>query len=489
MHKIIIYLIILSIFSCNKTSRVTSTERPNLIFVFTDQHRKQALGFRNEDPVITPNIDRFARESMVFTDAISSTPICSPYRAMLMTGRYPLNTGITANCMPGTDLELKTEEVCIGDVLKNNGYATGYIGKWHLEVPSLNRSSAPADGATDPWDGWTPPGPRRHGFDFWYAYNSNGKHFKPNYWKDTSERIDIDEWSVEHETEIAIEFISNVPEDKPFALFMSWNPPHNPYIAPEKYKLFYDGKELSVRKNVIIDSLFKRRYMPYLSAITSCDDNFGKLLVFLEEHGLDENTIVVFSSDHGEMMGSHGRYAKSVWFEESIGIPFIIRWIGSIQPKQEKMPFAVYDFMPTLLGLMKLEIPESVDGTDYSDLIFGKEQVKATSAFIAGYGNPGQLLAIGQEPSIWALQADSIHKSNINWKKIGYRGLKTDRYTYVVDRGRRGEYKKRYLYDNQSDPFQLNPEIFDEGEKNEIVEGLDFELQNWLNKMRDPFPL
>ena len=488
-RNIIFLLIVLSASSCIKKDDQDLSSPPNLIFVYTDQHRKQALGFMKEDPVITPQIDKFATESLVFTNAVSSVPICSPYRAMLMTGRFPMSIGITSNCIPGTNLELRTTELCIGDILRRNGYMTGYIGKWHLEVPSLNRSSVPIDSATDSWDGWTPPGPRRHGFEFWYAYNSNSKHFDPNYWQDTPERIDIDEWSVHHETKVAMKFLQSIPDNQPFALFISWNPPHNPYIAPEKYKSLYEGKDLTARKNVIKDSLFEKRYMPYLGAVSSCDANFGELLDYLDENGLNENTIVVFSSDHGEMMGSHGRYAKSIWFEESIGIPFIIRWTNNIQPGLEPMPFAVYNFMPTLLGLMGLEIPESVEGTDYSSLILGKEQDRATSAVIASYGNPAQLLAIGQKPSIWALQADSLHKSGINWKKVGYRGLKTERYTYVVDRGRKGQYLKRYLYDNLLDPYQLDPKIIKQEEMGEIANQLDAELQEWLQKMNDPFPL
>jgi arylsulfatase A-like enzyme len=490
MNKILLLLLILCTFSCIEKNKNTAFERPNLIFVFTDQHRKQGIGFMNEDPVITPHLDKFASESMVFTNAISSTPICSPYRAMLMTGKYPLTTRVTSNCMPGTDLELESSELCIGDILKENGYRTGYIGKWHLDIPSLNRSHSPVDSATDAWDGWTPPGPRRHGFDFWYAYNCNGKHFDPNYWRDTPDRIDINKWSVTHETDVACDFIESVSENGPFALFMSWNPPHNPYIAPESNKSMYLDKDLPVRKNVIKDSLFERRYPSYLAAISSCDDNFGRLMALLDEKQFKENTIVVFSSDHGEMMGSHGRYAKSIWYEESIGIPFIIRWPNSIQPGQESMPFAVYDFMPTLLGLMGLDIPSSVEGTDFSRLILGQNQRKATSAVIASYGNPGNLMSIGQKPSIWALQADSLHRSGMDWRKVGYRGLRTERYTYVVDRGRKGEYLKRYLYDNKTDPFQLDPEI-NEGEnrKTEIMRQLDFELQEWLNRMKDPFPL
>lgn len=485
MYRLLVLLIICS--SCQ--NKETEFEKPNLIFVFTDQHRKHAIGFMDEDPVITPNLDQFASEGFAFRNAISTCPICSPYRSMIMTGRFPLSTGMTSNCMPGTDLELSEDEICIGDVLQANGYATGYIGKWHLEIPSLNRYANPPDSATDAWDGWTPPGPRRHGFNFWYAYNSNGKHFDPNYWMDTPERIDVDEWSVEHETDVAIQFILDHKDNQPFALYMSWNPPHNPYIAPQQYLDLYKGTDLDERPNVIQSEAYGRRYVPYLAAVSSCDDNFGRLLAFLDEQGLDENTIVVFTSDHGEMMGSHGRFAKSVWYEESTGIPFIIRWPGRIVQGVEDMPFACYNFMPTLLGLIGLEIPESVEGTDYSPLLLGKEQARATSAVIAGYGNPGRLLAVGQPPSIWALKADTIHQSGVDWRTVGYRGLKTERYTYVVSKGEKGEALIRYLYDNINDPYQLDPIVTVNAEEDEIMVELDAVLQDWLIKMHDPFSL
>ena len=443
----------------------------------------------NEDPVLTPNLDRLAGEGLAFTNAVSTCPICSPFRAMLMTGRFPMSTGITSNCMPGTDLQMDENETCIGDILKTSGYWTGYIGKWHLEIPSLNRAVFPADSSTDAWDGWTPPGRRRHGFDFWYAYNCNGKHFDPNYWKDSPKRIDIDQWSVAHETDMAIEFIRQRPGNQPFALFMSWNPPHNPYVAPGRYMEMYEGRDLPDRPNVDPDERYRQRFRSYLAAVSSCDDHFGRLIFFLEKEGLSENTIIVFTSDHGEMMGSHGRYAKSIWYEESIGIPFIIRWEGKINPGREDMPFACYHIMPTLLGLMGIKIPETVEGTSYAELIRGRPQEKAVSAVIAGYGNPANLLAVGQKPSIWALQADSLHKSGIDWRTVGYRGLRTDRYTYVVSRGRKGAQLIRYLFDNQEDPYQLNPVIAIHAGEHEVMQKLDIELKEKLEQMHDPFGL
>jgi len=496
---------------CTNTSQwfagKASAKKPNLLFVFPDQFRKQALGFMNQDPVITPNLDKFAREGLVFTNAISSNPICTPFRAMLMTGRHSISTGMVSNCQPGLNQELSAKEICIGDVLKANGYQTAYIGKWHLEMPSLNKAKNPPDEPDDPWDGWTPPGRRRHGFDFWYAYNTDHEHFKPNYWKDSPKKIEVKQWSVEHETDVAIDFIRNRQKDKPFTLFVSHNPPHGPYIAPEKYKAMYKGKYLPPRPNAKLpNEKFQKSFMPYCAAVSSCDDNFARLLKTLDEEKIADETIIVFTSDHGDMMGSHRRFGKSIWYEESIGIPFIIRWPGHIKPGRENMPFACYDFMPTLLGLMQLPIPKAVEGTDYSKVMLGKSVSKPSSAFIAYYQYPDNVMAIGQPPSIWVQQGVNLRKKGIDWRTIGFRGLRTRRYTYVVDRytdGPDGPYSaeeitkaisenritKRLLYDNQKDPYQLNPIEAVNADENPIMAELDKQLQQWLNKMKDPFPL
>jgi arylsulfatase A-like enzyme len=467
-----------------------ATGKPNLLFVFADQFRRDAMGFMNQDPVITPNFDRFSEQGLVFTNAISSFPLCSPFRAMLMTGRFPLSTGITTNCQPGLDMELSEKQMCISDVLKANGYSTGYIGKWHLECPSLNKSKSPADGATYSWDAMTPQGPRRHGFDFWYAYNTYDEHFTPHYWSDSLEKKEIKQWSVEHETDVAVDFIKKQKEDKPFCLFVSWNPPHTPYIAPEKYKALYKNKELPPRPNVKLpNEKFENSYMPYCAAVSSCDGNFGRLLKVLDEQGIVDNTIVVFTSDHGELMGSHGGFGKNRWYEESIGIPFLVRWPDKIKVGKEEMLFASYNFMPTLLGLMGQEIPKTVEGTDYSSVMLGRAVSRPSSTFITRYTNPGKLLEVGQPASPWTKDGAELRKKGIDWRTTGYRGLRTQRYTYVVDRGHEGKVTRRYLYDNEKDPYQLNPIEATNANENPVMARLDKELQQWLDKMNDPFPL
>ncbi len=487
-----------------------SVKKPNLLFVFPDQMRKQAMGFMNADPVITPNLDRFAAESRVFTNAISSCPLCTPFRAMVLTGRYPFSTGMVNNCIPGLDSELSEDEICISDVLKADGYQTGYIGKWHLDSPSRNKSKNPVDGATD-WDAWTPPGPRRHGFDFWYAHGHYNEHFNMHYWADSPKKIEVkNKWSVEHETDVAIDFIRKRQKDKPFVLFVSWNPPHAPHIAPEKYKALYKNKNLPVRPNVKIieekfdgenyswwanpevkspDQKYPKTSLSYYAAVSSCDDNFGRLLRTLDEEGIADDTIVVFTSDHGSMLGSHGRYGKIIWYEESIGIPFLVRWPGHVKPGTDEMLFASYDFMPTLLGLMGQPIPSTVETADYSDALRGKNVCGPSSAFIANYKISGDLLAVGQEPLGWLKHNFELREKGVDLRKLGYRGVRTKRYTYVVNRRTYGKKTQRLLYDNEKDRYQLNPVEVTSPEENPVAAELSEELQRWLDKTHDPFPV
>ena len=209
---------------------------PNILFVFADEHRRQSMGFMQEDPVKTPNFDKFASTSLVFDNALSVLPLCSPYRASLMTGRYPSSTGVVKNC--GGKLRLPYEETTIAEALKNAGYQTGYIGKWHLDLNHVK-------------NGYIKPGKPRQGFDFWHAYNKGDKHFNPFYWEDSSKMLEYDAWSPAHETDVAIKYMKDHSGKKPFVLFMSWNPPHPPFTAPDKFMRIYDNlQKKDLRKNV-----------------------------------------------------------------------------------------------------------------------------------------------------------------------------------------------------------------------------------------------
>ncbi|WP_422661187.1 sulfatase [Paenibacillus sp. EC2-1] len=465
-----------------------SQQKPNLLYIFADQWRRQAVGFEGEDPVLTPNIDAFAREAAIVTNALTCSPLCSPHRASLLTGKYPISTGVYTNCKVGADVMLSPEEICISDVLARSGYRTGYIGKWHLDLPERNMTDDPLSGAAD-WDAYTPPGPKRHGFDYWYSYGAWDEHLSPHYWKDSPEKINVQQWSAEHETDQAIQFIQNRNGEQPFALFVSWNPPHSPFDqVPEKYKKMYDRNQIVLRENISSSSLsvhtgesigggieeLKDKQLNYFAAVSGIDDQFGRLLQVLKEEGLDSNTIVVLTSDHGEMMGSHGLMAKHVWYEESIGVPFCIRWPNVIPEMRTDLLLNTVDIMPTLLRLLDLEIPMSVEGTDLSGFLLNREKGGPEEAFISAY--PGRKEVI-----------EAFQEAGIDNREYGWRAVRTHDYTYVLHHGYApGDKLVRYLYDLRTDPYQRQPERIEHISDHLLARELEIKLQHWLKEMKDP---
>lgn len=424
---------------------------PNLIIVMPDELRQQTVGLTKTDPVITPNIDAFAKDSLTLTNTLSNCPICSPARAMLFTGKYPVSNGVVDNCYSRVaeyNIELKETEVCFSDVLNVAGYSQGYIGKYHLDLPKEEEAKytegwreSPAIGRTL-WDAFTPPGKRRHGFDFWYSYGCCDDHFSPHYWKNNAkidERINVDGWSVEHETDVAIEYLKNTngeyrDDDKPFFLMVAHNPPHMPFHAvPDKYKALYKDKsteELLQRPDANKTKAAVTNVANYFAAISGIDEHFGRILKALKDEGLEENTIVIFMSDHGELMGSHGRMGKNAWQDEALLIPFILRWKNKVQARQDDLLFNMPDVMPSLLGLMGLgdKIPKEVEGVDRSGLLLGNEGRRPNSAY-------------------YLTAQPLFHEER--------RGIKTLNHTFVVIRDKETGKVKVVLHDNITDSYQL----------------------------------
>ncbi len=478
-----------------------SNKKPNLIVVFPDQFRKQAIGYFNEDPVVTPNLDKFAEESRVLKNAVSNQPVCSPFRAMLLTGKYPHTNGVIGNCNSKNKAHgvyLKENEPCFSDILSEAGYNQAYIGKWHLDPPVEKNAKYTGSGKTEGilWDTYTPP-ERRHGFDFWYSYGCWNRHLQPHYWNSDAavdERVEINDWSVKHETDVAIDYIQNKDNyyrdsEAPFSLFLAFNPPHPPFEeVPARYLKQYEDKahhKLLNRDNAMLVGRgreAKEHVRNYFAAITGIDQQFGRILQTLEEKDLKNDTIVIFTSDHGEMMGSHGMRRKIVWYDESLLIPFIIRWPGKIAPGEDDLLLSVPDIMPTLLGLLALsaEIPASVQGRNFSSLFRGE-----------GGKRPRSALYLNVPPSDPA---------------GGLRGLRTHSHTFVMNsktytgpavlHGTNGEITDvkddfitteigpTILYDNINDPYQMTNIAEDNPEK---INELKKILQRWLVKTGDPW--
>ncbi|MDQ3541482.1 MAG: sulfatase [Chloroflexota bacterium] len=301
---------------------MTTSRQPNVLFVFADQMRGMDLHCAGNPDVITPNLDRFAAEGTRFSRAFASVPVCTPSRAVMLTGRYPL-----ANRVIGNDLPLSDDMPTIGEWFRDSGYRTGYIGKWHLDGVPRGR--------------FTPPGSRRHGFDHWAAYNCSHDYVRPEKWyRDDPAPVIIEGYEPEAQTTEALDFLAT-QDERPFCLVVSWGPPHDPYpMVPERYRERYDPQTLTLRPNVrplrpatenLARGLEPRRTLAdYYAAITALDEQFERLLDGLEAAGQAEHTIVVFTSDHGDQLWSHGTMKKQQPFEESIHIPLICRWPGRI---------------------------------------------------------------------------------------------------------------------------------------------------------------
>ena len=466
VNKFILPVSALALTGCIKAQE----EKPNIIYIFPDQFRNQAMGFWNEpeyaehigwkaDPVSTPRLDGFADESIVFSRAVSNCPLSSPYRGIFLSGMYPEQNGITLNCMAERpESSLREDAVCISDVLNANGYSCGYIGKLHADYPTPNDPANPGHYVSDrnpEWDAYT-PAERRHGYTYWYSYGTFDEHKNPHYWDTEGVRHDPKVWSVGHETDKAIEFLRNKngerKKDAPFFLTIAYNPPHSPYESlddcmEEDYALYQDMSysELYVRANAdtTLTKADAARY--YFANVTGVDREFGRLLDELKALGLDKNTIVVFTSDHGETMCSQGTYdPKNSIYTESFNVPFMIRYPEKIRPRVDSTLFSTIDIMPTLLAMtgLKAETPATAQGRDLSPAILenGAEcNIPDAALYIRNVNGPK-----GDDGKVKGFFPIA-------------RGIKTDRYTFEVAIKKDGSLSQVLLFDDINDPYQLAP--------------------------------
>ena len=448
MRNLLFLAAILLLVSCQPKEEV----KPNVVFVLTDQWRAQDLGFAGNDQVITPNLDNLAKEAVVFPNAISNIPVCTPARASLMTGKYPLSHGLFYNDKP-----LRTEEYCIAEVYKENGYQTGYIGKWHINGhPKGMRNS---QGRKLPV-----PSDRRQGFDYWKVHECTHNYNNSIYFDENNVEHKWDGYDAIAQTKDAIKYIQ-ANKDNPFVLFVSYGPPHAPYkTAPEKYKDMYKDMDIKLRPNVPKEryGVAKDHIRGYYSHITALDDCVAELQKEIKNLGIEENTIFVFTSDHGDMLHSHAQIKKQKPWEESIHIPFILKYPAKLKAgTQMTKMFSFPDIMPTLLGMCNLPIPETIEGIDYTGQLLGTEELDVEAAFITC--------------------PVPFHQ----WKyKLGgreYRGVRTEQYTYVCDLN--GPW---LLYDNVNDPYQMN-NVVDQLEFKNIQADLEAQLQAILDKNGDEF--
>ncbi|MCU7552869.1 sulfatase [Chitinophagaceae bacterium LB-8] len=462
------------------TAQKKPNQNPNVVIILADQWREQAIGYLGKEKVQTPHIDSFAKGSLTITQMVSNYPVCSPARAMLLTGTYPLKNKVYSNVNSASGpygVELPADMICWSDILKAKGYSNGYIGKWHLDSP--HKPFIPTSNNTEKlaWNEWT-PFEKRHGFDYWYAYGTYDVHNHPMYWDTKAPRDSfhyVNQWGPEHEVDKALEFISNKKglrkEGAPFSLVVSMNPPHSEYqTVPEKYYARY--------KNIPMDSLLTDPNIPpagtpmgddyrkdvkyYYANITGIDEQIGRLINGLKDHRLLDNTIVIITADHGNCLGKHDEVSKNNIYEESLRIPLIIYWKEKIKPGiDEQFLGSMPDLFPTLLELTgyKKAIPKSIDGQSYASYFLNRSGPMPAEQFIMG----------------------GVPSSNVKLN-AGFRGIRTARYKLAYQK--KGSTVEGFLFDLKNDPYELN-NLYNRD--HEQVKVLRPKLLQWLRKTNDSF--
>jgi len=453
----------------------SKSKNPNIVFVFADQLRADALGYAGDDKAITPNFDKFAAQSMNMTNAVSVMPVCAAYRSSLITGKYPSSTGMIIN-----ELNMNPNHRTIAHVLGDAGYNLGYIGKWHLNDqhrrPSLK-------------------GPERMGFDgFWAAYSFNHNSYNSYYFTDGAdgelERVSLrGKHGPQEFTTLAINHIEkSAKQDKPFALFLSWNPPHDPWgqrnVPKEDYEKFKDTpfglpENFKSTPDPYMDryprfALSKKEWNAgflktglqsclrcYYAMVNNLDRQFGRITAHLEKLGIADNTIVVFTSDHGEMFASQGRMFKLTFYKEAARIPFLVRYPGKIKSGKSDACINTPDIMPTLLGLAGLgaKIPPEVDGADLSSIVRGEAGKEPPAAFLQGLGHTYQ----------W--------KDGFEW-----RAVRDKRFTYAKYL-RDG---KELLFDRKKDPLEKT-DVSGDGAYKDQLDRLRAFMKEKMSELKDEF--
>jgi arylsulfatase A-like enzyme len=398
------------------------SRRPNVVVLFPDQLRAASLPLYGERAIATPHIDRLAREGVQLTNAISNCPVCTPARAMLVTGRHPQSTGHLINTT-----RTRHSEISIADAFAHQGYRTGWVGKWHLHTgawPAVDRMPMQPD--------WVPEGRDRLGFDYWRAYNQHMVFFDGF--------VQKGDWNYErwngYETEglldYAFEFMNDAGQN-PFLLFVS---PHPPHFTPQEFApaQYYEGLpevfDLPANVGDRWRDEAQQMYRHYLAMVRAVDTMVGRVLAYLDAAGLADDTIVLFASDHGTQGGAHDvhPWLKKVPYEESIRIPGLVRYPRAIEAGSVRdVLFGMPDFFPTLCGLAGVPVPRSVEGQDLSAVLRGDGELDPEALLLMNFSKYYDWFEDGAE----------------------WRGVRTRNATYTEWLSGRKE-----LFDLKNDPLQ-----------------------------------
>jgi arylsulfatase A-like enzyme len=405
---------------------VLAADRPNIIFIMSDDHAAHAIGAYGSRVNQTPHIDRLAREGMLLRNVFVTNSICTPSRAAILTGQYSHLNGVPVfNRFDST-------RTTVARLLQEAGYYTGMIGKWHL-------GSDPA------------------GFDRWEILPGQGAYMNPLLYTATGEKTYTGRYVTDVTTDLGIEFIKDRPRNRPFFLMLHNKAPHRPWepdaahraqfadrwipepetlwdsyatrtdalrenlqrvagdltrrdlklqppadlagtaltawlsTKPDTVTVTRDGTEVTLTGEALARWKYQRYMRDYLATVQSVDDNIGRLLAFLDTSGLARNTIVIYTSDQGFFLGDHGMYDKRFMYEESLRMPFLIRWPAAIKAGTRSDAIALnVDFAPTFLDAAGVRVPATMQGRSLLPVLRGRTPADwRSSMYYRYYHDPG----------------------------------------------------------------------------------------------------
>jgi arylsulfatase A-like enzyme len=456
-----------------------NVKKPNLLMIYPDELRADAMGCSGNPAIKTPYFDRLAEEGVRFEKAFTSFPLCTPFRASLFTGKFAHSTGCCANHLP-----IDLDQEFLPQIMKDNGYQTGYIGKWHL------------DGGSKP--GFIPK-ERRLGFDHFVGFNRGHYYLNSIYFKDTDQPYHCPRYEPDFQTDQIIEFMENALEndaDKPFFGFICYGAPHFPMNMPEYLKNLYSPDEVPIAPKTadpetqmeLIADLQRndfplasgswgegtehhgsleseenvRKYLAeYYGMVSNVDHNIGRILNWLDKKGIADDTIVIVVSDHGDMAGEHGYYCrtKKTAYSAAANVPLLIRYPRRFHKNTvvSSLVDPSVDTMPTILEALSIDLPEQVHGKSYLSLLEGDSPYPRKEVMY------------------------EIIKQTEGEERfpIPERGIRTDKYLYV-----RREDGPKLLIDLEADPFELN-NLVDNPEYAGLMKEFDLKIARHMEDTND----
>ncbi|WP_210469770.1 sulfatase [Sporosarcina sp. 6E9] len=459
-------------------------KKPNVLFIMSDDHAAHAISCYDSKINETPNLDRIAEGGMRFDNAFCTNSICAPSRAAILTGRYNHLNGVKT-----LGDEFDSRQQTVQKIMKDDGYQTALIGKWHLGHGGIHDPS---------------------GFDYWNIFPNQGDYHDPMMYEMGIEKT-IKGYATDIITDLSIDWLDQRDKDSPFMLMLHHKAPHRPWDPDEKHKHMYEdidipepetfnddysnraqaAKEAKMRidrdltkRDVKADPpkgltdaelkswKYQRYIKDYLRVIASVDDNVGRILDYLDENDLAEDTIIIYTSDQGFFLGDHGWFDKRFMYEESLRMPLMIRYPRVIKPGSVTKDFALnVDFSETFLDYAGIEIPEEMQGRSLRPVLEGNTPDDWQTSMYYRYWEHLSL-----EHRVGAHYGVRTH----DYKLIYYYGEALGS-AHASDEPRTPEWE---LFDLNKDPYEMN-NVYDDPAYAEIVKELKTELYRLKEKVQD----